>query len=156
LQDGTVLKGTACGAAADAVFELVFNTSMSGYQEIMTDLPIAVRSVLFTATHYGNVGINMEDDESLRPQFPPWSPVRSVRWFPTGAHRYQLSQWLEMYQVPGNQRLGYALAGAQNCAMVARRKLPSPPRALRRTSCCSAAGIGLAWTGWIWWRGKLR
>jgi len=38
LEDGTILRGQAFGAAADAVFELVFNTSMTGYQEILTDL----------------------------------------------------------------------------------------------------------------------
>ncbi|HML40544.1 MAG TPA: glutamine-hydrolyzing carbamoyl-phosphate synthase small subunit [Bellilinea sp.] len=101
LQDGTVLKGTACGAAADAVFELVFNTSMSGYQEILTDPSYRGQGVLFTATHIGNVGINLEDDESLRPQISAMvtraiSPVVS-NW----RAQIPLSQWLEMYQVPG-------------------------------------------------------
>ena len=50
------------------VFELVFNTSMTGYQEILTDPSYRGQGVLFTVSHIGNVGINLEDDESARPQ----------------------------------------------------------------------------------------
>src|SRR5215216_6974268 len=65
LEDGTVIEGQAFGAQTDAVFELVFNTSMTGYQEILTDPSYRGQGVLFTVSHIGNVGINLEDDESL-------------------------------------------------------------------------------------------
>ena len=64
LQDGTVIEGQAFGAETDAVFELVFNTSMTGYQEILTDPSYRGQGVLFTVSHIGNVEINLEDDES--------------------------------------------------------------------------------------------
>ncbi len=63
LADGTVIEGQAFGAEADSVFELVFNTSMTGYQEILTDPSYRGQGVLFTVSHIGNVGINLEDDE---------------------------------------------------------------------------------------------
>ncbi len=68
LQDGTIVEGQAFGAQTDAVFELVFNTSLTGYQEILTDPSYRGQGVLFTASHIGNVGINMEDYESDVPQ----------------------------------------------------------------------------------------
>src|SRR5512134_428519 len=68
LEDGTIIEGQAFGAEADAVFELVFNTSMTGYQEILTDPSYRGQGVLFTVSHIGNVGINLEDDESAHPQ----------------------------------------------------------------------------------------
>ena len=68
LEDGTFLTGQSFGAAADAVFELVFNTSMTGYQEILTDPSYRGQGVLFTASHIGNVGVNPEDYESAAPQ----------------------------------------------------------------------------------------
>jgi carbamoyl-phosphate synthase small subunit len=64
LEDGTCLQGSAVGAEADAMFELVFNTSMTGYQEILTDPSYRGQGVLFTASHIGNVGVNPEDCES--------------------------------------------------------------------------------------------
>lgn len=68
LEDGSCLPGSAFGAKADTVFELVFNTSMTGYQEILTDPSYRGQGVLFTASHIGNVGINTEDYESASPQ----------------------------------------------------------------------------------------
>jgi carbamoyl-phosphate synthase small subunit len=68
LEDGTVIEGQAFGAETDAVFELVFNTSMTDYQEILNDPSYRGQGVLFTVSHIGNVGINLEDDESAAPQ----------------------------------------------------------------------------------------
>ncbi len=101
LQDGTILIGQAFGAAADAVFELVFNTSMTGYQEILTDPSYRGQGVLFTVSHIGNVGINREDDESDRPQI---SAV-VVRQLSPAVSNWRaslpLSEWLEQSGVPG-------------------------------------------------------
>src|SRR5450759_634113 len=68
LEDGTVLTGEALGAQADAVFELVFNTSMTGYQEILSDPSYRGQGVLLTSSHVGNVGINPQDNEAACPQ----------------------------------------------------------------------------------------
>ncbi|NUM44580.1 MAG: glutamine-hydrolyzing carbamoyl-phosphate synthase small subunit [Anaerolineales bacterium] len=101
LEDGTILTGDAFGAQTDTVFELVFNTSMTGYQEIITDPSYAGQGVLFTVPHIGNVGINVEDYESATPQVsgvvirslsPVVSNWRSAR---------TLDNWLTEHGVPG-------------------------------------------------------
>jgi len=64
LEDGTVFKGTAIGAQGSAVGEVVFNTSMTGYQEILTDPSYAEQIITLTYPHIGNTGTNDEDKES--------------------------------------------------------------------------------------------
>jgi carbamoyl-phosphate synthase small subunit len=66
LEDGTVCRGRAFGAPAERTGELVFNTSMSGYQEILTDPSYRGQTVLLTQPHIGNYGVNTEDEESHR------------------------------------------------------------------------------------------
>src|SRR5215213_4958601 len=66
LADGSVFRGHAIGAAGVAVGEVVFNTSMTGYQEIITDPSYAGQIVTLTYPHVGNVGVNPEDAESTR------------------------------------------------------------------------------------------
>lgn len=66
LQDGTLFPGRAFGAAGEACAEVVFNTSMSGYQEVLSDPSYAGQMVLMTYPHIGNYGINDEDQESRR------------------------------------------------------------------------------------------
>jgi carbamoyl-phosphate synthase small subunit len=66
--DGAVFAGEEAGASFPvATGELVFNTAMSGYQEIITDPSYAGQVIAFTCTHIGNYGTNLEDDESARP-----------------------------------------------------------------------------------------
>jgi carbamoyl-phosphate synthase small subunit len=101
LEDGTILEGRSFGAETDAVFELVFNTSMTGYQEILTDPSYRGQGVLFTVSHLGNVGINLEDDESIKPQVSAavirsLSPVVS-NW----RSALSLSDWLAHHGIPG-------------------------------------------------------
>ncbi len=100
LADGTVIEGQAFGADTDSVFELVFNTSMTGYQEILTDPSYRGQGVLFTVSHIGNVGIDLEDDESAKPQVSAaiirsLSPVVS-NW----RSALSLSDWLAQHGVP--------------------------------------------------------
>ncbi len=64
LEDGTVFHGTSIGAEGCAVGEVVFNTSLTGYQEILSDPSYASQIVTLTYPHIGNVGTNPEDDES--------------------------------------------------------------------------------------------
>src|SRR5258706_1351791 len=101
LEDGTIIEGQAFGAETDVVFELVFNTSMTGYQEILTDPSYRGQGVLFTVPHIGNVGINLEDDESAKPQASA-AVIRSLspkvsNWRST----LSLSEWLDQNHVPG-------------------------------------------------------
>ncbi len=66
LADGTVFRGRSIGAAGLAVGEVVFNTAMTGYQEILTDPSYCRQIVTLTYPHIGNTGINAEDEESKR------------------------------------------------------------------------------------------
>jgi len=68
LADGTVFHGISIGCEGEAEGEVVFNTSMSGYQEIMSDPSYANQILTFTYTHIGNVGVNSEDVESAKVQ----------------------------------------------------------------------------------------
>jgi len=101
LEDGTLCTGIAFGAQTDAVFELVFNTSMTGYQEIITDSSYRGQAVLFTASHIGNVGINIEDNEA---SFPQVSGIVIRALSPNVSNwrsSMDLSTWLEQHGVPG-------------------------------------------------------
>jgi carbamoyl-phosphate synthase small subunit len=64
LADGTIFHGKAVGVKGHAVGEVVFNTSQTGYQEILTDPSYLGQMITFTAPHIGNVGVNSGDDES--------------------------------------------------------------------------------------------
>src|SRR5262245_49239397 len=67
LEDGTVYRGQAFGARAEACGEVCFNTSMTGYQEILTDPSYKGQIVTMTYPEIGNYGINSQDVESWRP-----------------------------------------------------------------------------------------
>lgn len=101
LENGMVYHGQPFGARADVVFELVFNTSMTGYQEIISDPSYRGQGVLFTVSHIGNVGINLEDNEAGVPQassvvIRSLSPLVS-NWRAS----MDVSSWLEKHGVPG-------------------------------------------------------
>jgi carbamoyl-phosphate synthase small subunit len=84
LADGTIFRGCAFGAAGEAEGELVFNTSMTGYQEILTDPSYEGQIVAMTYPEIGNVGVNPEDVESRRPY---------VRGFVVREYRDAPSNW---------------------------------------------------------------
>src|SRR2546423_15332040 len=67
LADGTVFAGTSFGAEGEALGEVVFNTSLTGYQEILTDPSCKGQIVTMTYPEIGNVGVNPEDVESRQP-----------------------------------------------------------------------------------------
>ena len=73
LADGTVYPGPGLGATAVVVGELVFNTAMTGYQEILTDPSYAGQIITFTFPHIGNVGTNGEDSRQSRGHASPAS-----------------------------------------------------------------------------------
>src|SRR6266487_1730824 len=66
LEDGRVFRGRGYGAPGERFGEVVFNTSLSGYQEILTDPSYAGQIVTLTYPHIGNTGVNPEDVESKR------------------------------------------------------------------------------------------
>ena len=66
LEDGTLFSGRSVGSRGESVGEVVFNTAMTGYQEILTDPSYARQFVTLTCPHIGNVGVNADDDESHR------------------------------------------------------------------------------------------
>src|ERR1044071_7538237 len=87
LADGTIFHGRSIGAAGAAVGEVVFNTAITGYQEILTDPSYCRQLVTLTYPHIGNTGVNAEDGEServyaealivrARPRLPPTSRAR--------------------------------------------------------------------------------
>ena len=69
LADGLVFWGQGLGAATKKVGEICFNTSMTGYQESLTDPSYAGQIITFTFPHIGNVGVNDEDLDPTRPMF---------------------------------------------------------------------------------------
>lgn len=101
LEDGTVLVGRGFGAATDMVGELVFNTSMFGYQEILTDPSYRGQTVLLTQPHIGNYGVNSEDEESGK----LWLSGLVVREACERASNFrsanELSDYLAQHGVPG-------------------------------------------------------
>ncbi|MCP4593859.1 MAG: carbamoyl phosphate synthase small subunit, partial [bacterium] len=67
LEDGTVLSGRSVGASGTATGEVVFNTAMAGYQEVLSDPSYYGQIVAMTAPMIGNYGVNSSDEESPRP-----------------------------------------------------------------------------------------
>ncbi len=68
LADGTSYPGWSFGATGTTIGEVVFNTGMTGYQEVLTDPSYLGQIVTFTYPELGNTGVNPEDEESIRPQ----------------------------------------------------------------------------------------
>jgi len=93
LEDGSVFTGVAVGADGSAVGEVVFNTAMSGYQEILTDPSYARQLVTLTYPHIGNTGVNTEDEESGA----VWAAGLIIRDLPMLASNYRNQQSLDEY-----------------------------------------------------------
>lgn len=80
LEDGTVFEGTSIGSTREVISEIVFNTSMTGYLEVLTDPSYAGQAVVMTYPLIGNYGICYEDMESDRP-WPDGYIVRELSAF---------------------------------------------------------------------------
>ena len=93
LEDGSVFRGTSIGADGSSVGEVVFNTSMSGYQEILTDPSYLRQLVTLTYPHIGNVGANPEDEESGAIQ----AAGLIVRDLPARASNFRMTESLDAY-----------------------------------------------------------
>ncbi|HLJ39858.1 MAG TPA: glutamine-hydrolyzing carbamoyl-phosphate synthase small subunit, partial [Candidatus Acidoferrales bacterium] len=100
LEDGRVFKGRAAGASCRCGGEVVFNTSLTGYQEVFTDPSYAGQIVCLTYPHIGNVGANLDDEESAR----PYIEGLIVRDFSQVSSNWRASEtaqaYLERYKIP--------------------------------------------------------
>jgi carbamoyl-phosphate synthase small subunit len=101
LEDGTVLAGRSFGADVETIGELVFNTSMSGYQEILTDPSYRGQTVLLTQPHIGNYGVNSEDEESGRLWLSGLVVREACRRASNARSGAELSDYLVQHGVPG-------------------------------------------------------
>ena len=98
LEDGSIFRGVAIGATGQSTGEVVFNTSMTGYQEILTDPSYAHQIVTLTYPHIGNTGTNSEDEES---EFV-WSAGLVIRDLPLMASNWRNTQPLDEYLIANN------------------------------------------------------
>ena len=98
LEDGTIFRGLSIGASGTTVGEVVFNTAMTGYQEILTDPSYCRQIVTLTYPHIGNTGVTREDDES--------TGIRAagliIRDLPLLASNFRSEQSLSDYLIDGN------------------------------------------------------
>ena len=152
LADGTVFHGRSIGAIGQASGEVVFNTAMSGYQEILTDPSYCQQVVTLTYPHIGNVGVNPEDVESKRIYASGLVirdlPRRASNW----RHTETLTDYLEKNQVVAiadidTRKLTRLLRerGAQNaCLMAGTVNAEAALRTAR--AAASMAGLDLAKT----------
>ncbi len=126
LEDGSIFKGIAIGATGQSSGEVVFNTSMTGYQEILTDPSYARQIVTLTYPHIGNTGTTSEDEESTQ----VWAAGLVIRDLPLLASNWRNEQPLDEYLKANNvvaiadidtRRLTRILRekGAQNGCIVA-------------------------------------
>lgn len=101
LEDGHVFTGTSIGSKKEAISEIVFNTSMTGYLEVLTDPSYAGQAVCMTYPLIGNYGICYEDAESLR----PWPDGYIVRELSRTASNFRkedsIQNFLKRFDIPG-------------------------------------------------------
>jgi carbamoyl-phosphate synthase small subunit len=124
LEDGSAFRGTSFGAPGETFGEAVFNTAMSGYQEVLTDPSYAGQIVTMTSPHQGNVGTNLEDPESVRVQVAGFAVREASRRASSWRSRRTLAEELAEANVVGiegidTRRLTLRLreAGAMRCAV---------------------------------------
>lgn len=117
LADGSVFKGTSFGAQGSSVGEVVFNTSMTGYQEILTDPSYAEQIITLTYPHIGNTGTNSEDVESNN----IWAKGLIIRDLPLVASNFRNQQTLSDY-LQANNVIGIADIDTRRLTRILRDK----------------------------------
>lgn len=127
LEDGSVFHGKSIGADGESVAEVVFNTAMTGYQEILTDPSYAKQMVTLTYPHIGNTGTNSEDIESDQ----VWAAGLIIRDLPIVASSWRKTQSLQDYLIQNN---------IQAIADIDTRKLTRILRTKGALSGCIVAG----------------
>ena len=93
LGNGAVFHGQSIGATGDRVCEMVFNTSMTGYQEILTDPSYAGQGIVMSYPLIGNYGVNGADNESAR----PWAEAFVVRHLARRGSNFRCEGKLDTY-----------------------------------------------------------
>lgn len=146
LEDGTIFDGQAFGARGTRLGEVVFNTSMTGYQEIITDPSYAGQIVVMTAPQIGNTGINLEDIESRR-AFLSGFVVRALspmvsNWRAAG----DLASWLEAEGIVGISEVDTRALTRRLRDRGAQRGVISTDRSLSHEQLVAQAR---AWTGLV-------
>ncbi|MBX2808394.1 MAG: glutamine-hydrolyzing carbamoyl-phosphate synthase small subunit [Cellvibrionaceae bacterium] len=138
LADGSVFHGTAIGAEGVSVGELVFNTAMSGYQEILTDPSYARQIITLTYPHIGNVGVNKEDEECAT----IWAAGLVIRDLPQVASNFRSQQSLDVYLKTRNI-LGIANIDTRRLTRLLREK-GAQNACIMAGSCDQAAALTAA------------
>ncbi|NBC13713.1 MAG: glutamine-hydrolyzing carbamoyl-phosphate synthase small subunit [Gammaproteobacteria bacterium] len=167
LEDGSVFRGVAIGASGQSVGEVVFNTAMTGYQEILTDPSYSRQLVTLTYPHIGNTGVTDEDEESAAVHAAGLVirdlPVRTSNW----RRQQDLPDYLRAQGVPGiadidTRRLTRILRekGAQNGCLQAGEGLDETAALAAARAFPGLAGMDLAravttpeaytWTAGLW------
>lgn len=101
LADGTAYCGWSFGATGTTIGEVVFNTGMTGYQEVLTDPSYCGQIIIFTYPELGNTGVNPEDEESIRPQVRG-AIARNICHRPSNwRSTASLPDYLKQHNVPG-------------------------------------------------------
>ncbi|MBI4419006.1 MAG: glutamine-hydrolyzing carbamoyl-phosphate synthase small subunit [Ignavibacteriales bacterium] len=101
LENGVVFEGTSFGAKVESTGEVVFNTSITGYQEILTDPSYAGQIVTMTHPHIGNYGINPDDLESAKPQVAGFVVKEYFDAYSNFRATGSLGDWLAEHGIPG-------------------------------------------------------
>ena len=101
LADGTVLWGRGFGATGEMVGEICFNTSMTGYQEILTDPSYAGQIITFTFPHIGNTGTNPEDVEAAKPVARGLIVREDITSPSSWRNAQSFNDWLIAHNLPG-------------------------------------------------------
>jgi carbamoyl-phosphate synthase small subunit len=127
LADGTILQGIGCGATGSALGEVVFNTAMTGYQEILTDPSYMSQILAFTFPHVGNVGTNVEDNEQIGGGSDQSARGAIFRDLPTDPANWRadssFDEWMKRRGVVG-------LSGVDTRALTARIRDMGAPHAV--------------------------
>lgn len=151
LEDGSIFKGLAIGATGSSVGEVVFNTAMSGYQEILTDPSYAKQIVTLTYPHIGNTGTTPQDEESTG----IWATGLVIRDLPLMASNYRnqegLSDYLKRHNIVAiaeidTRRLTRILRekGAQNGCLMAGDNLDEAAAIAHARDFAGLKGMDLA------------
>jgi carbamoyl-phosphate synthase small subunit len=101
LEDGLVARGTSIGARGETFGEIVFNTSLTGYQEVLTDPSYRGQIVVMTSPLIGNYGMNPDDDEAERPYLAGFVVRELSRIASNWRSRETLDQWLSRHKIVG-------------------------------------------------------
>ncbi len=101
LEDCKILWGHGIGAQSDAIGEICFNTSINGYQEVMSDPSYAEQIITFTFPHIGNVGTNKEDNESITPAARGLIIRENITTPSNWRSTQHLDEWLKQHNLIG-------------------------------------------------------